>query len=149
MRPCTELKPCEPDTKYAVVFEEQPMPDNFTSCSGFIDRPQQASTMAAVTESWPHPAHSVDMLPSYWRRVSPNSFVGSDGWATLGLLMYDMVDSRGLAGHRAQSRRLGELGAHFIDDGLGRNRQAAVAQYREQFRFLNRRLERQQRFQLR
>jgi hypothetical protein len=44
----------------------------------------------AVTESWPQPAHKVDMLPSYWRRVIPNELVGSDGWATLGLLMYDI-----------------------------------------------------------
>jgi hypothetical protein len=33
----------------------------------------------AVTESWPHPAHKVDMLPSYWRRVIPSVLVGSDG----------------------------------------------------------------------
>jgi hypothetical protein len=46
--------------------------------------------MAAVTESWPHPAHKVDMLPSYWRRVMPSVLVGSEGCATLGLLMYDM-----------------------------------------------------------
>src|SRR5260221_14725137 len=96
------------------------MPDSFTSCSGRIERPQHASMIDAVTESWPHPAHRVDMLPSYWRRVSPNSFVGREGWATLGLLMYDMEDSvvRGLARHRAQSRRLGELGANLIDNGL-------------------------------
>src|SRR6202034_3599265 len=66
------------------------MPDSLTSCSGCIDSPQHASTMAAVTESWPQPAHRVDMLPSYCRRVSPNELVGSEGWATLGLLMYDM-----------------------------------------------------------
>ena len=47
----------------------------------------------AVTESWPHPAHKVDMLPSYWRRVIPRALVGSEGWETLGLLMYDMSDS--------------------------------------------------------
>src|SRR5271154_4107205 len=93
MRPCTELKPCEPLTKYAVVFDEQPIPDSLTSCSGCRDSPQHASTSAAVTESWPQPAHRVDMLPSYWRRVSPNSFVGSEGWATFGLLMYDMGNS--------------------------------------------------------
>src|ERR1700728_5393866 len=90
MRPCTELNPCEPLTKYAVVFDEHPMPDSWTSCSGRIERPQHASTIDAVTESWPQPAHRVDMLPSYCRRVSPNELVGSEGWATLGLLMYDM-----------------------------------------------------------
>src|SRR5258708_20916481 len=90
MRPWTELNPCAPLTKYAVVFDEQPMPDSLTNCSGCNDSPQHASTRAAVTESWPHPAHRVDMLPSYWRRVSPNSLLGSAGWATLGLLMYYM-----------------------------------------------------------
>src|SRR5580692_8705449 len=95
MRPCTELKPWEPLTKYAVVFEEQPMPDSFTSCSGRRSSPQQASMMAAVTESCPHPAQSVDMLPSYWRRVMPSALVGSEGWATLGLLMNDMAFSCG------------------------------------------------------
>jgi hypothetical protein len=73
--------------------------------------------MAAVTESWPHPAHSVDMLPSYWRRVSPSEFVGSEGWPTLGLLMYDMELSFS-ARNRGQPRHLGEFGADFIDDGL-------------------------------
>src|SRR5450755_2680946 len=105
MRPCTELNPCEPDTKYAVVFDEQPMPDNLTSCSGFIDRPQQASTTAAVTESWPQPAHSVDMAPSYWRRVNPNSLVGNEGWATLGLLIYDTIASVSAAPRKAAAPR--------------------------------------------
>src|ERR1700674_165910 len=90
MRPCTEIKPCEPPTKYAVVFDEHPMPDSFTSCSGRIERPQPASMIDAVTESWPHPAHKVDMLPSYWRRVIPSVLVGSEGCAPLGLLLYDM-----------------------------------------------------------
>src|SRR3984893_1995176 len=106
MRPCTELNPCEPPTKYAVVFDEQPMPDSFTSCSGRSASPQQASMIEAVTESWPHPAHKVDMLPSYWRRVIPNELVGSDGSATLGLLMYDMVElvqARGTAVSRGAS----------------------------------------------
>src|SRR3981189_596593 len=90
MRPCTELKPCEPPTKYAVVFDEHPIPDSFTSCSGRKERPQHASMIDAVTESWPHPAHKVDMLPSYWRRVIPSVLVGREGCATLGLLMYDI-----------------------------------------------------------
>src|ERR1700680_5050449 len=98
MRPCTELNPCDPPTKYAVVFDEQPMPDSFTSCSGRSERPQHASMRDAVTESWPHPAHKVDMLPSYWRRVIPSALVGSDGWATFGLLMYDMLNSLALTG---------------------------------------------------
>jgi hypothetical protein len=58
------LKPWPPLTKYAVVFDEQPMPDNLTSCSGRIDICHTASMIAAVTESWPQPAHNVDMPPS-------------------------------------------------------------------------------------
>ncbi len=64
MRPCTELNPCPPLTKYAVVLDEQPMPESFTRFCGSTDRPQQASMMAAVMESWPQPAHSVESAPS-------------------------------------------------------------------------------------
>src|ERR1700733_1692625 len=143
MRPCTELNPCEPPTKYAVVLEEHPIPDSLTSCSGRSERPQHASMIDAVTESWPQPAHSVDMLPSYWRRVIPSVFVGSDGWATLGLLMYDMGHSSGLSRNGGQARRLGEFGADAIDDRVGRHRESAVAQYGIELRFLHRGLESQ------
>ena len=34
MRPCTLLKLCERDMKYAGVFDEQPMPDSFITRSG-------------------------------------------------------------------------------------------------------------------
>ena len=34
IRPCTELNPCERERKYAGVFDEQPMPENFTTFSG-------------------------------------------------------------------------------------------------------------------
>src|SRR5882757_11211041 len=112
MRPWTELNPCAPLTKYAVVFDEQPMPDSLTSCSGFIDRPQHASTMAAVTESWPQPAHNVDMLPSYCRRVMPSELVGNDGWATLGLLMYDMENSTWSVRRRAAALPQAWRGSH-------------------------------------
>src|SRR5450432_89246 len=118
------------------------MPDSFTSCSGRMDRPQQASMIDAVTESWPQPAHKVDMLPSYWRRVSPNVLVGSDGCATLGLLMYDMLRLDFLARDCRQPRRLSELRADAVDDGLGRHGEATVAQYREKLRFLHRSLQR-------
>ena len=64
MRPCTELKPCPPLTKYAVVFDEQPIPDSFTMFCGSMSRPQDASIMAAVMLSWPQPAHRVDRPPS-------------------------------------------------------------------------------------
>ncbi len=64
MRPCTALNPCAPETKYAVVFDEQPMPESFTTLCGGIESSKQACTIAAVTESWPQPAQSVDMLPS-------------------------------------------------------------------------------------
>src|SRR5579863_1586824 len=57
MRPCTELKPWPPLTKYAVVFEEQPIPESLIRFFGSMASAQQASTMAAVTESWPQPAH--------------------------------------------------------------------------------------------
>src|SRR6185295_1554967 len=63
MRPCTELKPWPPLTKYAVVFDEQPMPDSFTRFCGWIASSQHASTMAAVMESCPQPAHSVESEP--------------------------------------------------------------------------------------
>src|SRR6266436_6366712 len=125
------------------------MPDSFTSCSGRSERPQHASMMDAVTESCPHPAHKVDMLPSYWRRVIPSVLVGSDGWATLGLLMYDMLDPSMLARYRRQPRRLGEFRPNSIDDGFGRDRESAVTQDGIELRLLHRGFERQQRFQLR
>ena len=55
------------------------MPESLTNCSGRMSSPQQASMIAAVIESCPQPAHSVDMLPSYWRRVSPSALVGQRG----------------------------------------------------------------------
>src|SRR5689334_17814406 len=53
MRPCTELKPCACLTKYAVVFDEQPMPESLASVCGGMSSSQHACTMEAVTESWP------------------------------------------------------------------------------------------------
>jgi hypothetical protein len=50
--------------KYAVVLDEHPMPLSFATRWGSISSCQKASMSAAVTESWPHPAHNVDMLPS-------------------------------------------------------------------------------------
>ena len=44
-----------------MVFDEQPIPDSFTSWSGRRLRPHNASMIEAVTESWPQPAHSVDI----------------------------------------------------------------------------------------
>jgi hypothetical protein len=64
MRPCTPLKPCEPLAKYAVVLDEQPIPESFTSCSGRRLSPHSASMIEAVIESWPQPAQSVDIAPS-------------------------------------------------------------------------------------
>src|SRR5215469_8357991 len=64
MRPCTELKPWPPLTKYAVVLDEQPMPDSFTTFCGSSDSAQLASTIAAVMESCPQPAQSVESAPS-------------------------------------------------------------------------------------
>src|ERR1700751_1873157 len=91
MRPCTELKPCPPLTKYAVVLEEQPIPESFTTFCGSSARPQHASTMAAVIESCPDPGPSVERAPPASRRVKPRVFFGSEGCATLGLAMKVMA----------------------------------------------------------
>ncbi len=40
------------------------MPDSLATLCGCIDSSKQAWTIAAVTESWPQPAQSVDMPPS-------------------------------------------------------------------------------------
>ena len=64
MRPCTELKPWASFTKYAGVLDEQPMPESFATRCGSTSSSKNACTSAAVTESCPHPAHSVDMVPS-------------------------------------------------------------------------------------
>ncbi len=40
------------------------MPDSFTMFCGSISSPQLASTIAAVIESWPQPAHRVESAPS-------------------------------------------------------------------------------------
>ena len=64
MRPCTELKPCDCLMKYAVVFDEQPMPLIFAARCGGSSSSQNAWMIAAVTESCPHPAHSVLIAPS-------------------------------------------------------------------------------------
>src|SRR5450631_322989 len=67
------------------------MPESLANCSGRMSSPQHASMIAAVIESCPQPAHSVDMAPSYCRRVRPSALVGNEGCATLGLLMNDIV----------------------------------------------------------
>src|SRR5258708_397188 len=64
MRPCTELNPCEPLMKYAVVLDEQPMPLIFAALCGGNASSQHACINAAVTESCPHPAQRVDIAPS-------------------------------------------------------------------------------------
>ena len=46
------------------VFEEQPMPESFATRCGWIASSKQASMIAAVIESWPQPAQSVETLPS-------------------------------------------------------------------------------------
>ena len=51
MRPCTELKPCDCCTKYAGVFEEQPIPLIFASMWGSMSSSNTAWMIAAVTES--------------------------------------------------------------------------------------------------
>ena len=64
MRPWAELKPCAPLTKYVGVFEEQPMPLSLATMCGWVSSSHSARMMAAVMESCPQPAHSVDMDPS-------------------------------------------------------------------------------------
>jgi hypothetical protein len=64
MRPWTPLKPCASRTKYAGVFDEQPMPESFATRCGGIDSSQNAWTIAAVIESCPQPAQSVVIVPS-------------------------------------------------------------------------------------
>ena len=63
------------------------MPESFTSCSGRMSSPQQASMMAAVIESWPQPAHSVDMRALVLRGGSARArCVGSERVGDLGLV---------------------------------------------------------------
>ena len=64
MRPCTELKPCASLMKYVGVLEEQPMPESFATRCGSTSSSKNDWISAAVTESCPHPAHSVDIDPS-------------------------------------------------------------------------------------
>src|SRR5580704_6438425 len=64
MRPWAEFKPCAELTKYAGVLEEHPIPLSFAMRCGGVESSQSARTIAAVMESCPHPAHSVDMAPS-------------------------------------------------------------------------------------
>src|SRR5579862_3064623 len=64
MRPWAELKPCAALTKYVGVFDEQPMPESLTTWCGSVSSSWKAVMIAAVTESWPQPAHSVDIVPS-------------------------------------------------------------------------------------
>ena len=48
--------------KYAGVFDEQPMPLSLAIMCGCVaDLPEAPATIAAVTESWPQPAQSVDI----------------------------------------------------------------------------------------
>src|SRR5438132_2367011 len=64
MRPCAELNPCAPLTKYVGVFDEQPMPLSLAIMWGGVASSHRARVRAAVIESCPHPAHSVDIDPS-------------------------------------------------------------------------------------
>ena len=64
IRPWTLLKPCELPRKYVGVFDEQPMPESFATRCGSTSRLKNAWTIAAEIESWPQPAHSVEIAPS-------------------------------------------------------------------------------------
>src|SRR5947209_20288223 len=93
MRPCAELKPWAPLTKYVGVLEEQPIPLSLAIMWGGVDSSQKARTIAAVTESCPQPAQSVDMAPSYSRIVSPSSLRWKAGWTATGLVIAGIVIS--------------------------------------------------------
>ena len=86
MRPCTELKPCAPLTKYAVVFDEQPMPDSFATSAP--RRPQERlgdrggdRVVAAAGAKRRHRALVVAA------REARALFFGSSGWVTFGFGM--------------------------------------------------------------
>src|SRR3954469_8479264 len=64
IRPCTELNPCDLSRKYVGVLDEQPMPESFATRCGWIDSFQQAWMIAALMESCPQPAQSVEIAPS-------------------------------------------------------------------------------------
>src|SRR5207247_9802769 len=63
MRPCTALMPCDWPTKYAVVFDEQPMPLSLASLYGETPYSKSALISALVIASCPQPEHSVDSEP--------------------------------------------------------------------------------------
>jgi hypothetical protein len=64
IRPCTPLNPWAEERKYAGVFPLHPIPLSLATRWGGMSSWKNASMMAAVTESCPHPAQSVDMAPS-------------------------------------------------------------------------------------
>ena len=60
---------CGHDSISAAVIQacfelDQPMPDILAMRCGGNSRLKQARTIAALIESWPQPAHSVDTAPS-------------------------------------------------------------------------------------
>src|ERR1035438_10837661 len=60
MRPCTELKACERFMKYAGLFDEQPMPLNLATRSGFTPLSYIASIMRSEIALCPHPDFKFD-----------------------------------------------------------------------------------------
>src|SRR5262245_15696069 len=118
MRPWTALKPQALLRKYAVVFDEQPMPLIFATLYGFIPSSHSAWISAAVIASWPQPLHSVEATPSYSLRVSPSGLVFGAA-APPGGSGTDVV----MAGFLP-----GLVGEQRFDDGVGVERQAVVVQ---------------------
>src|SRR5262249_12247095 len=84
IRPWTLLKPCDLSRKYVGVLDEQPMPESFATRCGWIASSQQAWMIAALMESCPQPAQSVEIAPSKSRRVRPREFFGRSGWWSFG-----------------------------------------------------------------
>src|SRR5258708_36960710 len=62
--PCTELKPCDCFMKYAVVFDEHPIPLIFAARCGGISSSQNPLIRAPRPECVPHPATRVRSAPS-------------------------------------------------------------------------------------
>jgi len=89
--------------------------------------------MAAVTESWPQPGAQASTCCLRMAARQAQLVGGQRGWATFGLLMYDMAANFLTAVSRGVSASFARIHRRW----LSADRQSAVAQYREQFGFLS------------
>src|SRR5690349_23293314 len=99
------------------------MPLIFAIRCGGMESSQRARIRAAVIESCPQPAHKVDMAPSYWRTVSPTSFVCEPGGAAIGL---EIDGIRSSSFGSAQDVRHGPEAARGFPVGSSDGRQEAL-----------------------